>query len=118
MLEKAKDDLSCKEIRALIPDYLSKNLALHDAKLFTGHLRKCRDCREELEISYLLDQGLKKVEDGESVDLHEDLNEMLEETEDSIQSLSQFDTAVHLVESTAVFVLIACVFILWIYYTS
>lgn len=109
--KKAK---SCKEIQSLIPGYLAGELTIHQAGEFTEHLKKCRDCREEIEISYLLVTGINKVENGETIDLHADMEEMLEDTENAITHLTQFRTAVYLIESTAVFVLIACVLLLYL----
>ena len=115
MKEDGKDHKSCKDIQGLIPGYLAGRLTLKEAKRFTEHLKKCSDCREEIEISYLLDEGIARVESGETIDLHADLEEMLAGTEEAIQRLTQFSTAVYLIEATAVFVLIACILILWIY---
>ena len=115
MEANSKKNKNCKEIQALIPRYLSGELTLHEARGFTKHLKKCRDCREEIEISYLLDKGLERVENGESVDLHTDLEQMLGETEEAITHLTQFNTAVYLIESTAIFVLVACALILYLF---
>ncbi len=115
MKAKEKKEKSCKEIQSLIPAYLSESLTLRQAKDFTRHLKKCRDCREEIEISYLLDKGIERVENGETVDLHSDLEDMLTETENAIVHLKQFRTAVYLIESTAIFVLIACVLMLYLF---
>ena len=106
---------SCKEIQSLIPRYLAEELTVHEAREFTAHLRKCRDCREEIEISYLLGKGLDRVEKGESIDLHTDIDKMLGDTEEAVTRLTQFRTAVYLVESTAVFVLVACMLILYLF---
>ena len=67
------------------------------------------------EISYLLDKGIDRVENGESIDLHADIDKMLSDTEDAVTRLTQFRTAVYLVESTAVFVLLACILILYLF---
>ncbi|MBO5551037.1 MAG: zf-HC2 domain-containing protein [Lachnospiraceae bacterium] len=112
---KDKKENSCKEIQALIPGYLSGDLNIREARLFTEHLKRCRDCREEIEISYLVDEGISRLESGETIDLHADLEDMLTDTEEAIQRLTQFGTAVSLLEMTAVFVLIACVLILWFF---
>ena len=115
MKASRQDNKSCKEIQSLIPRYLWGELTVHEAREFTAHLKKCGDCREEIEISYLLDQGIAKAENGETIDLHADLEEMLDDTEEAVTRLIQFRTAVYLVESTAVFVLIACVLILYLF---
>ena len=115
MEKQAADPKSCKEIQALIPGYLNGSLSLKEARRFTGHIKKCAGCRDEVEISYLLAEGLQRAEKGETIDLHADLEEMLGKTEDAIIHLTQFRTAVYMVELTAVFVLIACALILYIY---
>jgi hypothetical protein len=103
----------CKKMQGLIPRYLSGNLTLHEAREFTEHLKNCSVCRDEIEISYLLEEGISRAENGETIDLHTDLEDMLNETEDTIQYLTQYNTAVHLFEGTAVFVLCACAFLLF-----
>lgn len=115
MKKEAAEVKSCKEIQELIPGYLNRSLSIKEARRFTGHIKRCAGCRDELEISYLLAEGLQRAEKGETIDLHADLEEMLGETEEAIVHLTQFRTAVYLVELTAVFVLIACVIILHIY---
>ncbi|MCR5746975.1 MAG: zf-HC2 domain-containing protein [Lachnospiraceae bacterium] len=105
---------NCKDIQSLIPGYLARELSLNEARTFTEHLKHCSDCRDEVEISYLLKEGITRVENGESIDLHADLEEMLDSTEDTIQYLTQYRNVVYLVESTAVFVLVACFLLLFI----
>ncbi len=114
MKANSKNRRTCKEIQSLIPGYLSEKLTVSEAREFTGHIRQCRDCREEIEISYLLDQGIARVERGETVNLHADMERMLEGTEEAVMRLTQFRTAVYLVEMTAVFVLIAGVLITYL----
>lgn len=104
----------CKEIQSLIPGYLVGKLSLKEAKSFTAHLKKCNECRDEMEISYLLDEGITRAENGETIDLHADLEEMLDETDSLIQYLTQYRNVVYLIESTAVFVLVACFLLLFI----
>ena len=84
MKANSKNRRTCKEIQSLIPGYLSEKLTVSEAREFTGHIRKCRDCREEIEISYLLDQGIARVERGETVNLHADMERMLEGMEEAV----------------------------------
>ncbi len=114
MREKTDEKTDCKHIQSMIPDYLDEKLDMVHARLFTGHIQNCAACRDELEISYLLKYGLQRVEDGESINLRKDLDKMLVETEDTMTRLSQFGTAVNLIEATAVFMLCACVLILYL----
>lgn len=104
----------CAAMQEKIPRYLEGNLSLKEARRFTRHLKECDRCRDEIEIRYLVDEGLAKAERGETIDLHKDLDEMLGRTEEAIQRLTQFRTAVYLIESTAIFVLIACIIILYL----
>ncbi len=104
----------CKEIQSLIPGYLAGKLSLKEAKAFTAHLKKCNECSDEMEISYLLDEGITKAENGEIIDLHADLQAMLDDTDGLIQHLTQYRSVVYLIESTAIFVLVACFLLFFI----
>ena len=104
----------CMKAQEMIPAYLKGDLVMKDARFFTDHIRCCPACRDEIEISYLLEEGISRVEHGESLDLKADLDEMLEKTESAMHQLRQFKTTVTLVEATAVFVLFVCALLLFI----
>ena len=49
---------NCKEIQSRIESFEHGNLSLKDEEAFTNHILKCADCREEMEIYYIISYGL------------------------------------------------------------
>ncbi len=44
---------------------------------FLLHVKSCKDCREEIETNYLIQEALKRLEEGESFNLHSEFQEKL-----------------------------------------
>ncbi len=68
----------CKKTEQNIPDFLEGKLSLENARLFFEHIDHCKGCREELEISFLLTEGAKRAERGETIDLKADLDKLIQ----------------------------------------
>jgi hypothetical protein len=51
-------NMECKEIQKQIEDFDFSRLTLKDNEEFLRHLETCKDCREELEIYYIVKYGL------------------------------------------------------------
>ena len=45
---------NCKEIQSRIESFEHGNLSLKDEEAFTNHILNCADCREEMEIYYII----------------------------------------------------------------
>lgn len=52
----------CREWQRKIPDFLNNRMELSEQQKFVSHMRECKDCYEELEIMYMLAEGLKELE--------------------------------------------------------
>lgn len=52
----------CREWQRKIPDFLNGNMFPKEQEQFIAHVRTCKDCYEELEIMYMLAEGLKELE--------------------------------------------------------
>lgn len=50
--------MDCKQIQKIIPDYVVNQLSLRDEEIFVTHVTECPECREELEIYYIVEYGL------------------------------------------------------------
>ena len=50
---------NCKEIQSRIESFEHGNLSLKDEEAFTNHILNCADCREEMEIYYIILYGLE-----------------------------------------------------------
>lgn len=54
----------CREWQKKIPDFLSNRMPVEEQEEFIVHVRGCDDCHEELEIMYMLAEGLEELENG------------------------------------------------------
>lgn len=54
----------CREWQRKIPVFLNGKMPLKQQEQFIAHVHICKDCHEELEIMYMLAEGLKELENG------------------------------------------------------
>lgn len=54
----------CREWQRKIPDFLNGDMPIREQEQFIAHVRTCTDCHEELEIMYMLAEGLRELENG------------------------------------------------------
>lgn len=59
---------SCKIIQSQIDSFEKNKLSLKNEEIFTNHIISCPDCREEMEIYYIISYGL----DDENEDILKD----------------------------------------------
>lgn len=72
--------MTCKEFEKLIPEYVAKKLDYLTLKDFYAHMQSCDECKEELTINFLVEDGLKKLENGDAYDLHKEWGSRVDET--------------------------------------
>ncbi len=77
--------MTCKEFEKIIPDYMQKKLDFMAEKQFVEHLHACPTCREELNIQFLVEEGLVRLEDGRAFDLQKEIKELLKESDKKIR---------------------------------
>ncbi len=108
----AMTEIDCKSVEQLIPQYLEGNLSPEEVRRMLLHIRNCRDCRDELEINFLLREGIRRVESGETLDLQQELGRKLKHSEKNIALLERIRSGILIIEGTAAFVLAACMIIM------
>ena len=69
--------MDCKRFEALIPEFVHKKLDYSTTKEFLEHIKVCSQCKEELNIQFLVNEGLIRLEDGEAFDLQREIQELL-----------------------------------------
>ena len=74
-MKKSDSKISCKDVENFLQPYLEHNLGVRDTRVLLSHLKECSECMDELEIRYLLHEGLKSLEDGHEFNLKEELEE-------------------------------------------
>lgn len=67
--------MNCKEYEKLIPEYIGHQMNFQLLKEFCEHTDTCDNCREELQIQFLVSAGMARLEEGDSFDLQKELGE-------------------------------------------
>lgn len=102
--------MTCKEVDQIIIKFFDDKLELKILKSFVYHVENCEDCLEELTIQYLVHEGMQRLEDGETLDLKNDLNNKIEAAKRKIKKYEMLDV----VGSVLQFVLIISVIIFFV----
>ena len=69
--------MDCKETNKMIPGFLSQELNSRELKGFMEHISVCEECKEELSIQFLIQEGMASLEDGTTFDLQNELDRLL-----------------------------------------
>lgn len=101
--------MDCKEFERLIDDYIDGKLNYAITKRFDEHLRSCPNCREELNIQFLIDKGLVRLEEGSAFDLQKEMHELLSDSRKKIRFHERFLKIGRILETIVMVVIIAVV---------
>ena len=85
-----KEKMDCRECEKLIPDFIARKQDYPTLRRFYEHVEQCKACREELEISFLVTEGIQRLEDGDTFDFQSELAQRMEEARRSIRFHSVF----------------------------
>ena len=71
--------MDCREFRSKIPDFVNGTIEPSCLDEFLNHAKNCSDCMDEMEINYMINTGLEKIEDNDrdSYNIKEDLQKQL-----------------------------------------
>ncbi len=70
--------MECREFEKRIPLYLKNSLDFETMEAFQKHMNSCNACKEELSIQFLVQEGMKHLENGDSFDLDKEFRNRLE----------------------------------------
>ncbi len=87
------EKISCKDVENFLQPYLEGNLGSGDMKLLLTHLKECSECMDELEVRFLLHEGLNSLEDGRNFNLKEELEERLYQSEQHVLMIERLKTS-------------------------
>ncbi len=84
--------MSCRRFEQNINNFINNELPAEDMDFFVGHAKKCKECYEELEINYIINVGLKRMEKDSraSFDLKGELERKLKDLEERSDRLYKF----------------------------
>lgn len=71
--------MDCKNVEKLISKFLKDECTPKEEAMILEHIKGCPDCKEDLTIELLIQEGLSRLESGESFDLNAELEKCLEE---------------------------------------
>ena len=69
--------MDCKEFERLIPEFIGKKMNYAMTKRFVEHIKCCPNCREELNIRFLVGEGLVRLEEGSAFDLQKEMRDLV-----------------------------------------
>lgn len=78
--------MDCREVQGLIVPFIKSELTMEQAKTFFQHIDNCPDCKEELEVYYMMMIGMKELDEDnpKSLDLHSQFEELLDRSRTEI----------------------------------
>lgn len=67
--------------------FIKSELTMEQAKVFFEHIDNCKDCKEELEVYYILLIGLKQLDEdpSDSLDLHGQFEQHLNKARERVE---------------------------------
>lgn len=111
--------MTCRETEALIEPFIQHRMSAEEKKGFLEHIRHCGECREELEISYMVYVGITGI-DNDTLDTYDLLGSLEQELEKIGQQVQQHERNLlqrYVLTTLAVVGIILCIGIqmsLWI----
>ena len=77
----------CLEVQALITRFIKDELEIREAAEFLSHMKECKDCREELEVSFALLTAIYYLDQDADFngDYKQELDKRLKKLEDKIK---------------------------------
>lgn len=98
--------IDCKKIQKMIVPFSKGELTLKAEEMFVKHLEQCQDCREEVEIYYIVEYGLNEAATKELSEkykkyLHDYdfsglVEEKLKDSENKIAEVKKFNHLLHM----------------------
>lgn len=70
--------MKCKEAQRLVQSFVEDTISSRDLEAFIEHVQGCGSCMEELAIQFLVTEGMRSLEHGDSFDLQKELLAKLE----------------------------------------
>ena len=83
--------MTCMEAEKMVIPYINDQLSVTELEDFLEHIEDCENCREELEIHYMVDVGLKKLDEADGTyDIVGDLKRKLSDSWGTVRRFMMF----------------------------
>ncbi len=80
--------MTCREAEKMVVPYINDELTIDELDEFLEHVEYCDNCMEELEIHYMVDVGLRKLDEEDTV--YDIVGELQRKLEGSAMRLQRF----------------------------
>ena len=92
--------MTCVEAEKMVVPYMKDELSPTELEDFLDHIHTCENCRGELEIHYMVDVGLKKLDEADGTyDIVGDLKRKVAESYRSLRHISMFQITTYAVST-------------------
>ena len=112
--------MTCREAEKMVISYIHDELTKDELDEFLEHVENCDSCMEELEIHYMVDVGLKKLDEEDTTyDIVGDLMRKMEASVREMQRFTVFQLTRYVVTTlSAMWLLLAILLQIRIWYTD
>ena len=80
--------MTCREAEKMVVSYIHDELTVEELDEFLEHVESCDNCMEELEIHYMVDVGLKKLDEDDAT--YDIVGDLIRKMESSVGELQRF----------------------------
>jgi len=102
--------MTCKEAERLVMPYIRDELTDEELREFLEHLETCPDCREELEIYFTVEAGIRQLEsETGNYNIKGALEAALEHSSQRLQAIRLIKIAKYAVSTLSIMALIITV---------
>ncbi|MCD8067979.1 MAG: zf-HC2 domain-containing protein [Lachnospiraceae bacterium] len=70
--------MECKEVESLLSKFIDGECTREQSREIREHILGCPDCREELTIQFLVQEGVSRLDRDEDFSLDEEIGRLLE----------------------------------------
>jgi len=104
--------MKCKDFEKQISLYQDNMLSTKELAAFVAHLDECANCREELSIYYLVNEGIMHLDEGGAFDLQQIMSSHRERSANQLRAQRHMQITAY---AFAVLLIIAAAFFIFWY---
>lgn len=102
--------MTCKEAERMVTPYINDELDGDELQAFLAHLENCPNCQEELEIYFMVDHGLKQLDQASGTfDIIGSLQQRIEESYHRVRRMWRFRILSYMIHTLEVMALMTAV---------
>lgn len=111
--------MTCQEVERMVTPYINDELSGDELEAFLDHIDGCKNCQEELEIYFMVDVGLRQLDQGSGTfDIAGALERKIEDSYGKVSrmwALRTFKYAANTLSAMALIVTILLQFRIWFF---